>query len=302
MSETASDELKQVPLALPRRRFFDDMPDKGVFVLAATAGFAMIFLMKLWDYNPHHVAAMAVIFMLIYGIAVMRIPAVTMRPDRLGDNFYYLGFIYTLASLSSALSRLSGGADLSNEVLGSFGIALVTTIVGIAGRVVFVQFRGNLDDIEERSRVELAAAASELRAHLSASVREFEVFHTALLQTLRETAEASARANQNHIQEFVAFAGSTKREMEQIAASNRSQVDSMGQAVATLNEAVRDLATKTESVKLPSDEISAEMVRFSKGLEKVLDRLSGIVEETAQRIRIRSRRWWWPFSRGRRNP
>jgi hypothetical protein len=34
-----------------------------------------------------------------------------MRLDRLGDNFYYLGFIYTLASLTAALLQLRGGIE-----------------------------------------------------------------------------------------------------------------------------------------------------------------------------------------------
>ena len=48
-----------------------------------------------------------------------------------GDNFYYLGFIYTLASLSAALVELRTGIN-STAILGAFGVALITTIVGIA--------------------------------------------------------------------------------------------------------------------------------------------------------------------------
>lgn len=59
------------------------------------------------------------------------IPAVSLRLDRLGDNFYYLGFIYTLASLSAALVELRTGIN-STAILGAFGVALITTIVGIA--------------------------------------------------------------------------------------------------------------------------------------------------------------------------
>jgi hypothetical protein len=84
---------------LPRRRFIDDMPDKGLFGIVAIFGFATIISLKLYNVNPDFVAAFAVALMIIYGVVAYRIPAVSLRLDRLGDNFYYLGFIFTLASM-----------------------------------------------------------------------------------------------------------------------------------------------------------------------------------------------------------
>ena len=46
--------------ALPRRRFFDDMPDKGLFAFVAVFGFAMVLWLKVQNYNPDLVAALAV--------------------------------------------------------------------------------------------------------------------------------------------------------------------------------------------------------------------------------------------------
>src|SRR4051794_2237540 len=76
--------------SLPRRRFFDDMPDKGMFAFVAIFGFAVIVALKVHDYSSDVVAGIAVGLMLIYGVIAYRIPAVQLRLDRLGDNFYYL--------------------------------------------------------------------------------------------------------------------------------------------------------------------------------------------------------------------
>ena len=135
--------------ALPRRRFFSDMPDKGLFVAVALGGFVGICLLKINGSNATLVTLVAVGTMIAYGSIAFHMPLVQMRLDRLGDNFYYLGFIFTLASLTAALIEFSGGTDVK-PLLESFGIALATTILGIAGRVVFVQLRSNLDDIEEK--------------------------------------------------------------------------------------------------------------------------------------------------------
>jgi hypothetical protein len=80
--------------ALPRRRFFTDMPDKGLFGLVALAGFTAICTLKLYGFNADYVAGFAVVLMIAYGTIAYRIPQVQMRIDRLGDNFYYLGFIW----------------------------------------------------------------------------------------------------------------------------------------------------------------------------------------------------------------
>src|SRR5215204_5050133 len=40
------DRLHAAARTLPRRRFFDDMPDKGLFALVALVGFAAIILLK----------------------------------------------------------------------------------------------------------------------------------------------------------------------------------------------------------------------------------------------------------------
>ena len=59
-----------------------------------------------------------------------------------GDNVYYLGLLFTLISLMFALVELFGAdtdavrnAEKIRALLENFGIALTSTVVGIAGRV-----------------------------------------------------------------------------------------------------------------------------------------------------------------------
>jgi hypothetical protein len=197
---------------LPRRRFFSDMPDRGLFVAVALLGFVAVCVLKVRGHDPNIVAALTVALMVAYGTTAFQIPLVRMRLDRLGDNFYYLGFIFTLASLSAALLQLQGGVRIE-ELLGSFGIALVTTIVGIAGRVLFVQLRSEVDDIEEHVRHDLAAASADLRAQLSAAIRDFETFRTGLFQTLNETQEQFTKANAQQEERLAAHARTVAEQM-----------------------------------------------------------------------------------------
>jgi hypothetical protein len=208
------DRLDAAAANLPRRSFFSDMPDKGLFACAATLGFFGILLFKLDGFEANYVAAGAVALMLGYGGLAYRLPKVQMRIDRLGDNFYYLGFIYTLASLSAALIQLREGVAVET-LLGSFGIALFTTIVGVAGRVIFVQMRGELDDVEERVRRDLLAASADLRSQLSLSLAEFETFQTAVAQAAANVREQSPELASAAIDRISRVAAQAARRIEE---------------------------------------------------------------------------------------
>lgn len=63
--------------------------------------------------------------------------------SRSGDDLYYLGLLFTLISLIYALVKLfmldDGDVDLAErtyELIGSFGIALFSTVAGILGRII----------------------------------------------------------------------------------------------------------------------------------------------------------------------
>ena len=58
------DRLDRAQRTLPRRRFFSDMPDKGLFALVAVLGFASILLLKVRGTNADLVATGAVILMI----------------------------------------------------------------------------------------------------------------------------------------------------------------------------------------------------------------------------------------------
>ena len=65
------------------------------------------------------------------------------EPEEAGDNVYYLGLLFTLLSLMFALVELFGtdtdataNAEKIHTLLRSFGIALTSTVAGIAGRIM----------------------------------------------------------------------------------------------------------------------------------------------------------------------
>jgi hypothetical protein len=322
---------------LPRRRFFSDMPDKGLFAFVAVFGFPVIIALKVYEYDARIVAAFAVALMLGYGVIAYRLQAVQLRLDRLGDNFYYLGFIYTLASMSAALLQLNQGLDL-DAILGSFGIALFTTIIGVAGRVLFVQLRSEIDEIEAVVRRDLLAASNDLKSQMSLSLREFETFHRSVLQVssesvvkatqaaelqidlIRKIAKSSAdqvheALEKNHkvavkIDEAIKrIAESADRLTEQHKRENvvkatqagQLQIDLIAKIAKTATDQVHEAFQKNHRSATKIDEaiktIAESVNRLAEQLEQVFARLRSIGAEMNRTHRGGRRRWYWPFLR-----
>jgi hypothetical protein len=92
------------------------------------------------------------------------------------DNLYYLGFLYTVVSLGVALilyAKNSGGgsAGSNNEtsIIGSFGLALSTTIVGLLARIVLSHHTIDIEEQDEHARIQLHTATNEFISALTGS-------------------------------------------------------------------------------------------------------------------------------------
>lgn len=127
------------------------------------------------------VIATAMILMGTYVFFVTLVPATKLRTDVAADNVYYLGFLFTLTSLAIALS-----IDSADAILANFGVAIISTLIGIAARVGLNQLRVDPNDIEEASRLELSEATSRVKAELSETVRQLTEFRQISFQVMSE--------------------------------------------------------------------------------------------------------------------
>ena len=180
LSDRLADKLANLPApAPPRRRMI--WPDRGLFLLAAMLGFAGIMAARLTGTSGLPVALGAVSIIGLYAVICGASGWFTTEPDRLGDNCYYLGFLFTLASLSAALIAVEQQpralrGELIEALIGSFGVSLLSTVAGIALRAVFLQLRPEIMETEAELERETQFIAARLRDQLAAAVLEFETF------------------------------------------------------------------------------------------------------------------------------
>ena len=215
-----------------------------------------------------------------------------MRPDRLGDNFYYLGFIYTLASLSAALIQLRYSPQFE-DLLGNFGIALVTTVVGVAGRVLFVQMRGEIDEVEERVRRDLVSASADLRAQLVISLREFETFHTGILQASNEAVTKTTQQVETQIEQLGKVAEAAVRRVDSKIDANDDRTERLAELLSKISDAVAQLPLMSK-VELPNERLQRQILSFTSELELLIMELRNATSK-ARKENQAKRRWYWPF-------
>lgn len=261
---------------LRRKGFFSDTPDKGLFLGFAILGFVGIFAAKELSVSGLPVALCAVALLVAYACTAARLDAFRSNPDRLGDNCYYMGFLFTLASLSAALVALqrdtaSGRGDLLEALIGGFGVALFSTIGGITLRVFFMQMRREIEDLEEQLRTELQRAARLLTDQLAKAVIDLENFRLRTNEVLSQQVDGAASGFSVVAEKLIAYmdtAGSTyNRASERLGANAERVATDIGR-----------LADQVERIQVPSDLLTRQVDDARGRLEALATALETAVE------------------------
>lgn len=239
-----------------RITFRDRLRDRGFvdqwgFMGFAIAGFVAIFVAKFLNVPTLGISLGALLLMFSYAIVVGRAGTGRVRADQAGDNCYYLGLIYTLASLSYAIANFDPN-DTASTIVQGFGIALASTIFGLILRVFFSQGRPDLENVEEQSRLELTEAASRLKGELNGVVVQLNDFSRRLQQSMLEMQEAATTS----------MDGFTK-----------SSVAGLREVVVTANDAIRseanDFAARSKRYSTTFDNLIGKLEAHGESLEQV---------------------------------
>ncbi|MFB4373270.1 hypothetical protein RAC92_06775 [Agrobacterium sp. CR_3] len=163
----------------------------ALFSVLTITGILFIWSAKLLDWNVYVVTAVPMTIMVIYLAISLVFNGMRLHNEQAGDNLYYMGFLFTLSSLGVSLFRFSGTSSI-DEIVRNFGIAVSSTICGIAFRILFNQMRRDPVDIERSVRHELAEMTRRVRSELDSSAREFSSYRRTSSQMLLEGFEEIA--------------------------------------------------------------------------------------------------------------
>lgn len=184
------------------RRMHDVAPrqtlDKVFLFAAFAAGTLGIILLKAAGMHPFLIAGFSATVLAAYAFMTWSLTSLRLEPETIGDNCYYLGFLFTLTSLAFTLYAVvqAGAEDRATiipEVISGFGVALVSTIAGVFLRVLMMQVRVDIVAREKEVRLELNRDVRQFRTELAQSLRQIKTFTIEALQHSREREEAMQR-------------------------------------------------------------------------------------------------------------
>ena len=229
--------------------------DAYAFFAFVVMGCGYIGVAKFQEAPQWQVTLAPVLLMLAYAGMMLFVRGLRLRSDHAGDNLYYMGFLFTLTSLGMALYRFNVDA-CSDEIVRNFGIAIASTIAGVALRVAFNQMRRDPIDVEQTSRLELADAARRVRRELDATVIEMNVFRRTARQSLAESFEDTRKA----------FASTTEKIVKDLRDCDAQVRGPVGQAseasLAHLQTVTTEMVT---ALSKTAQSLSEENVRLAKG-------------------------------------
>ena len=97
--------------------------DKWFFFVSFLIGAFGIIVLKNMEFSQFVVTLWPILWMTVYVFFILTKNRFRLREDIAGDNIYYLGFLFTLTSLASALYLFSLGKGGTEVIISNFGIA-----------------------------------------------------------------------------------------------------------------------------------------------------------------------------------
>ena len=255
-----------------------------LFLAFAVLGGVAIYFLK---YNIDHpilneyIGGREVLTVIFFPIGLMILyllltitPVFRFRLDQTGDNLYYLGFIYTLCSLSVALWNVALGAT-ADEILRAFGLAIGSTIFGIAMRVVFNQRRTDVHEVEQNARLELSEAAERLTRELDDTVTQLESFRNSAVQAMTE----GFGETQKRIDEIVKRVLGSYDELAGVGGKSvKSAATDMTETLRTVNSHVQGFSSQMEEINATQ----AKLVGSSNGVVAAFETITDMQRKATE--------------------
>ena len=181
--------------------------------------------------------------------------------EQYADSIYFVGFLFTLVALIVSLLVLSE-ENYSLEGVGSrFGIALITTIIGLFLRIFLTNFRSSF-----------SAKKTIVEEHLTKSIKEYSYQVESHARTLRSTTELYKTSMELSIASMQKSFEALTSGLESVSTQGVAQVNkSFNSANDQLNLAAAKLFEKLELIQMPDDILVSPIQEPIKNLANLLN-------------------------------
>ena len=195
--------------------------------------------------------------------------------DAKGDSIYYLGFLFTLVALIAALISFDAESDTISMlgVLRNLGIALVTTIVGLAGRIWYTMAQESPGDVEEAVRRDLEQAVSEMKSRLERVRSQLDTMGLQFQRSANDMGDTTASIAKT-ASEAVRTSQALGRYAEVLAQTTRSFSEAMVQGQEAFRRAVEERTQAARRLHESLDGIAGSAASLGREMESTGSRVS----------------------------
>lgn len=270
-----------------------------LFAVFTAFGIATIIYGKFSNQSAFVVTSVPIAIMLAYMSITLFLKGLRLHDDQVGDNLYYMGFLFTLTSLGLSLYQFNDNQSIDG-IVQNFGVAIGSTIAGVLLRVMYTQMRFDPIDIERETRFELAEMARMIRREMDETVRILADFRRANQQMMeegfREVETATKNAGKAVADSIMTMATETRTPLEKVSNNLTNLLQETTNAIEesssfqndTLSEARKDITKNISSFGRSVDRIEKKFNDFSMPhevievkFEPIIDKLETLINEQA---------------------
>ncbi len=270
--------MRKVNFRSSQIKLVSDYPDQVFFASTFIIGSLFITFMKNWNVASQWLSLTSMItsmgLIIVYAVVSRTVHTFRLSSERVGDNCYYLGFLFTLVSLSNALYSFGyGDDDTINYVISNFGIALGSTIVGMLMRVMFNQMKIEPEQIEERIKENLTDTGHRLTGEIENVIGEMNSLSSTLKNSMAEALESTDTLLKDSKKRHASLVDSIDKLTEDVIARNEK-------SATAINESIERI-TGTSSLEAPTQTIRKSLEKFAENINDAnskMEKLSSILD------------------------
>jgi len=267
-----------------------------VFLTIYLVGVVILYLASRDPDNPWIMLLLSIGLMVIYGIYAYSFRENT-NLNQIADSAYFLGFLFTLSSITMSLinfASVDGDSEFQiGRIVNFFGFALSTTIIGLLIKLLLENIKPSVSDLTDKTFSDFEQTVSNFDLQLRSSAEQFKTFQNLVIGQLEKHAENITD------QLDVVVNQTTQTLTKYIEESGTSLSDSMRESGEIFSDALNkasnelDLPTDffTNQIKEPlmnmKDQINSfnselgEVIKSQGTIAKNTEKVSTVVEKLA---------------------
>jgi hypothetical protein len=221
-----------------------------------------------------------------YAFATTKAKNSDLSKSKVGDSCYFLGFSFTLISLSATLINLSeqvdaGGMIDMGQVVGGFGAALSTTLAGLLCRLWFTTLASSFLSSKDKLEEEIEDSMRTFSSHLQSLVEEVNLSITTIGATIGDTNLELNKSYKGQMQDNIKTISSSVANFAQ----RLDEVEiSRDMVVKPINDAMSAMIETLEKHSKNMVDVHANVSKGTAGLSKQIDKSNQLVNDYIERF------------------